>query len=197
MSKRMNSKIKLLPKNAKIVLLRHGESEGNAQKIMQGSGEYPLSEKGKVQVLEARETVSSWLPSNYLASTLSRSIDTALILSGLNIVKSDERFNERGAGKWEGLARSHMEALYPGSLEDDTVKPDDFEPESEVIDRMLKGLWEVRSYSGLSIIVGHGATLRLLDRKLNGGGNRFKYLEGLIFDEELNILSRIKTLEEE
>ena len=90
-----------------------------------------------------------------------------------------------------------MEALYPGSLEDDTVKPDDFEPESEVIDRMLKGLWEVRSYSGLSIIVGHGATLRLLDRKLNGDGNRFKYLEGLIFDEELNILSRIKTLEEE
>ena len=37
-----------LPAGSEIVLLRHGQSEGNASGIMQGSGEYPLSDLGRI-----------------------------------------------------------------------------------------------------------------------------------------------------
>lgn len=40
-------------------IIRHGQSEGNAVRIMQGRGEYPLSETGRLQ---AAQRLCSFLP---------------------------------------------------------------------------------------------------------------------------------------
>ena len=65
-----------------------------------------------------------------------------------------------------------MEEMYPGSLENDSVRPAGFESEEDVLNRVLLGLDEVSKFGGLSIIVGHGAVLRILDRSLGGSGAR-------------------------
>jgi len=81
---------------AKLILLRHGESEGNAARIIQGNGEYPLSDKGREQAIIAKKTTSHWNPAVYISSNLSRAHDTALILSNNLEVIKDSRYNERG-----------------------------------------------------------------------------------------------------
>ena len=52
--------------------LRHGESEGNSSRLLQGRGDYPLSEAGRQQALR----VAGWLGDKgiqcVLASPLAR-----------------------------------------------------------------------------------------------------------------------------
>lgn len=110
--------------HSKLILIRHGESEGNAAKIIQGYGEYPLSEKGRAQALAARSTIKAWQPNTYLSSNLSRALDTALIISEGQEVIQDERYKERGAGKWEGTPRDEMERLHPGAMTNDELRPE-------------------------------------------------------------------------
>ena len=141
----------ILPELTKLVLLRHGESEGNASKIIQGSGEYPLSENGKRQAMEARDTVSKWNLKQYVSSDLSRAFDTAVILSGsVKDIVLDERFRERGAGKWEGVSREELERAYPGSIENDDLRPDDYESEESVLNRIIPAMEATLLFEGLS-----------------------------------------------
>src|SRR6185369_16506319 len=66
-----------------ILLVRHGESEGNAQERMQGSSDFPLTERGRTQA----RALAAWLGSQGLglqatyASPLRRAWETAEILS--------------------------------------------------------------------------------------------------------------------
>ena len=48
-----------LPATTKLVFLRHGESEGNKDKTMQGRGDYPLSALGRAQASSARDPALS------------------------------------------------------------------------------------------------------------------------------------------
>ena len=66
-----------------IMLLRHGESEGNAQGRMQGRRDYPLSAFGREQAaLAAAFIAGSRLSLNAVySSPLKRALETASILA--------------------------------------------------------------------------------------------------------------------
>jgi probable phosphoglycerate mutase len=155
-----------LPPTAKIILLRHAQSLGNKDRTMQGRGDYPLSDEGRAQVHEATHRVTSWDATFFVASDLSRAYETAAILSAGEPVHTDARLTERDAGVWEGRPREALETAHPGALENDDVRPDDFEMDSAVFERMHSALSDLTQWAGIVVVIGHGATMRVLDRRL-------------------------------
>lgn len=177
-----------LPDGTRLLLIRHAESEGNAGKIMQGAGEYPLSARGRQQALLAAPRIASLPLTLVAASDLSRARDTALLTTG-RVDLLDPRLRERGAGDWEGRTRAEMEATHPGSLEDDRLRPG-FEPRPDVFARMDAACRDLLTTPGLVAAFTHGAVMRLFEAHLGGPGDRFTHLEALCLGEDMSVLGR-------
>jgi len=101
-----------------IMLLRHGESEGNAQGRMQGRRDYPLSALGREQAARAAAFIgSSGLALNAVyTSPLKRALETAAIVTELGVGPQpvvDEDLPEIAAGSLQGLNESEIRAAHP------------------------------------------------------------------------------------
>lgn len=98
-----------------LYLVRHGETEWNRQRRMQGRLDSRLTAEGREHArlngaLLAREAVE-----HMVVSPLGRTRETAdLILAGCPIpVTYDERLVERHCGEWEGLTIDEIAARFP------------------------------------------------------------------------------------
>lgn len=99
----------------RILLARHGETDWNAIRRVQGWTDIPLSERGLVQA----ETLARRLARTPLAavysSDLSRAAQTAAPAAarqGLTVQTMPE-LREKGFGEWEGLTQADLERDYP------------------------------------------------------------------------------------
>ncbi len=101
-----------------IILLRHGESIGNADGFIQGQADFPLTELGRqqAQVLAARWLEEGVTFDHVISSTLIRARETAeIITSALNIpVEYDPIWKERSFGQLEGMRDEDVELTDPG-----------------------------------------------------------------------------------
>ncbi len=101
----------------KLLLIRHGESVGNAEGRMQGQFDSPLSDRGRDQAraLFARLQGEGWKPSVIYASDLCRAAETASILAaGLDApVTLDARLREYDIGVLSGVIWREVESLHP------------------------------------------------------------------------------------
>lgn len=100
-----------------LLLIRHGESVGNAGGRLQGQSDTPLNERGRAQAraLAARLQREAWEPAAVYASDLSRAAETAEILAapfGL-AVTLDARLREYNAGVLNGIIWAEVEFRYP------------------------------------------------------------------------------------
>jgi broad specificity phosphatase PhoE len=64
----------------KLLLIRHGESVGNAEGVIQGQAEYPLTERGRRQAEATAIHLKTIALSGLYASPLIRAFDTARIV---------------------------------------------------------------------------------------------------------------------
>ena len=182
-----------LPTSTRLVLIRHAESAGNAEQVMQGGAEYPLSDLGLAQARAVRHVVASWRPDVVASSDLSRAIDTAILAAGrVDVV--EPRIRERGAGAWEGRPRSDLEAHHPGALDSDALRPDGFEAADVVISRMRTACEELLHRDGLVVAFSHGAVMRLLAAEIGDDASRFGHLESLCLGDELSVRGRLRLL---
>ena len=87
----------------KIWVTRHGQTDLNAQKLMQGRSDIPLNETGRAQAKAARELIGNVKFDAVYASPLDRAIETASIIGGVDRSKIiiDERIIETDFGKYE------------------------------------------------------------------------------------------------
>ena len=96
-----------------LILVRHGETDWNAQHRWQGHSDTALNESGRVQ---ARRLADELEPVDALySSDLARASETAEIIAerlGLD-VRLDPRLRERGFGSWEGRTAEEIEASFP------------------------------------------------------------------------------------
>lgn len=101
----------------KLLLIRHGESVGNAEGRMQGQFDSPLSDRGRdqTQALLARLQGEGWRPAAIYSSDLCRAAETAGILAaGLDApVTLDARLREYDIGILSGVIWREVEVLYP------------------------------------------------------------------------------------
>ena len=105
-----------------LIVVRHGETEGNVAGIAQGRRPYPLTERGRAQARAAAELIArlGWQPTHWVTSPLVRCVETAAILTdrlGAAPARAVEAFTEIDCGEAEGRtfpARPFGFAAYGG-----------------------------------------------------------------------------------
>ena len=100
---------------SRLLLLRHGQSEWNAQQRWQGHGDPSLTELGRAQAREAAARLASAGIERIVSSDLARAFETAEILAaalGLALER-DPLWRERDIGSWTGLKREEIAERWP------------------------------------------------------------------------------------
>lgn len=98
-----------------IYLVRHGQSQGNIQGIIQGQSDYPLTDLGRKQAQLLGEHFKKLDVDALYSSDLARAIDTATFIGknqGLSITAL-EIVQEIGLGPLEGKKRAEILESYP------------------------------------------------------------------------------------
>jgi uncharacterized phosphatase len=145
-----------------LYLVRHGETDWNAQRRIQGSTDIPLNSTGRMQAETTGELLARREWDGIYASPLSRAMETARIISaavGLEEPSPIEAIVERNYGEAEGLNWEEIEHRFPG----DTPVPGR-ETHAEVAERVVPALVSLASSRpGESlIVVTHGGVIRSL-----------------------------------
>ena len=120
----------------RIVLVRHGETEGESSIRFHGRGDVPLSPHGVAQLEEAAGRLHVWFGPEpgelVVASPLERSWRGAWIVGSGRRVRVFRDFREVDFGRWEGLTAAEIRALDPEIHERWQSDEDDFAyPEGE------------------------------------------------------------------
>jgi probable phosphoglycerate mutase len=98
-----------------LIVIRHGETEWNREKRMQGTTDTQLSEIGRAQARALGRRLAGRAFSALYSSNLSRARDTARAIAehtGREVVL-DPRLQERRFGIFEGLLAEEIRARYP------------------------------------------------------------------------------------
>ncbi|HEX8144295.1 MAG TPA: histidine phosphatase family protein [Pyrinomonadaceae bacterium] len=99
----------------RVLLIRHGQSEGNAEGRFGGHTATPLSARGLRQAEATAQALSTETFDAIYASDLPRAYDTALPLARLTglEVQPREAFRERSVGAMEGLTFEEAAEQHP------------------------------------------------------------------------------------
>lgn len=110
-------------------LLRHGQTEWNAAKKIQGAKNSPLTILGKEQTALWAKTLAQWSWDRIVASDLGRVRQTVAILNEtLRVpVTFDPRLQEQAWGEWEGLSLREIKSCHKAELEKRVAMGWDFE----------------------------------------------------------------------
>ena len=157
----------------RLVLLRHGRTEWNAQRRFQGQADPPLDDVGRVQAYEVAGLVAALRPERIVSSDSLRAMQTASIVGaaiGMD-VKADPRLRERSLGHWEGLTRDEVAERYPDEFSEWVGGRDVLtrggETREEVAARALAAFNDQPKLE-LIIFVTHSATAMALSNALLG-----------------------------
>ena len=98
-----------------VLLIRHGQSEGNAEGRFGGHTATPLSSRGREQARVTARALATERFTAIYSSDLPRAIETAEPLAKLTHVKihSTEAFRERSVGVMEGLTFEEAAEAHP------------------------------------------------------------------------------------
>lgn len=93
-----------------LYIVRHGETEWNKDKLLQGSTDIPLSENGRALARISGEALANTAFNRIYSSPLSRAYETACLFRGQQEVEiiTDERLRELCFGEYEGKNMSEL-----------------------------------------------------------------------------------------
>ncbi|WP_431805014.1 histidine phosphatase family protein [Microbacterium sp. bgisy203] len=162
-----------------LLLVRHGETDWNAARRIQGSTDIPLNETGRAQARETAEILRvrfAGLAPVVVSSDLSRASETAEIIAealGVEGPRTYPQLRERAYGVAEGLSIEEYLAQY-GTFDRENVPG--AETTGELRDRAVAGIRRVvrdarRTHAPLDvpvIAVAHGAFIGQLIRHASG-----------------------------
>jgi broad specificity phosphatase PhoE len=115
-----------MAKLRRLVLVRHGETDGESGQRFHGSGDVALSAEGRAQMRRVAATLCH--PTDLVvASPLRRSWTAAAIAGGGAEVRLESCFREIHFGRWEGLTREEIRASDPILYEDWQARKPGFE----------------------------------------------------------------------
>jgi len=165
----------------RILVVRHGQSEWNADGRWQGQENPPLTQLGRDQAKEAAAAIGA-VEAVY-ASPLDRATTTAVIIAeqlGIGPVMMSPGLMERHAGEWQGLTRPEIEAAYPGYLDAGT-RPPGWEDDDEVEARVLGALSSIADThpDGEVLAVAHAGVIYAIERITGAPWERLANLGGL------------------
>lgn len=153
----------------KLLLLRHGETEWNLARRIQGGLDSPLTALGREQAAAQGRILSRILPdfgdAALFVSPLERARATAAIALPGSVPVIDPRLREIHCGAWEGLTPDERRQGWPAIAADCTsdLALYDRAPGGEGLDRLTERLADfLNDLQGPSIIVAHKVVLIVL-----------------------------------
>jgi broad specificity phosphatase PhoE len=160
----------------KIYIIRHGETEWNIQKRLQGQKDSPLTKQGLEQAKERAKSLAQVPFEEVFSSDLVRAQRTAgiIALEHQLTAKTHQLLRERSFGKHEGkLITEFEEELKEMLLKEEALNKeerfafkisDDIESDEEITTRMLTALREIAvAYPDKTVgVICHGAIMRTL-----------------------------------
>ncbi|MBN2394871.1 MAG: histidine phosphatase family protein [Candidatus Atribacteria bacterium] len=155
----------------KIILVRHGECQGNREDLFRGRSDFPLNKEGFNQARELAKELKSFQPIKIFTSPLIRARQTAEAISQECNIQVEERYgmNNIELGSWEGKSKLYIAEKYPEQWQVWLKEPEKLSfPGMESLDkvqaRSRKDLDDIiKEFSGKTvIIVSHRAVLKPL-----------------------------------
>jgi broad specificity phosphatase PhoE len=148
-----------------ILLVRHGETDWNLERRVQGHSDRPLNETGRAQARALAEQLAGEPVEAVYSSDLVRALDTARPLAealGLP-VHTLPGLREKHFGTWEGLTDTEIRERFPHA---DGGPWGDAETTEDVAARVLAALHDVatRHRGAQVVVVTHGGPVRAVLR---------------------------------
>ena len=152
-------------------MTRHGETDWNMQKRVQGWGNSSLTELGVQQAKALGDYLSGTELNAIYSSSSPRALQTAELIRGkrmLEIIPEDE-LREINLGSWEGMFYSEIENIYPEQFDNFWNHPEQYIPLDgetyEALRKRISGKLEeiAKKHQGETIlVVAHGVVIRTL-----------------------------------
>jgi broad specificity phosphatase PhoE len=148
-----------------ILLVRHGQTDWNLSRRLQGHTDLPLNERGREQArVLAAELAEEPIDAVY-SSDLVRAHETARIVAerhGLDVTAIDD-LRERHFGTWEGLSDDEIQTRFPEAA---AGVWGDGETREAMARRVFDALQRIADThpGGHVLVVSHGGPLRVVLR---------------------------------
>jgi broad specificity phosphatase PhoE len=163
-----------MPALRRIILVRHGETDGESSVRFHGAGDVALSATGSDQMRRMAATLGPERFDLVVASPLRRSWQSAWIAGRGLPVCLESDFREVHFGRWEGLTREEIQGSDPVLYEDWQSGAEGFEyPGGEARaafrERVERGLERLLTSGARSaLVVAHKGVIRAIAAKLTG-----------------------------
>jgi probable phosphoglycerate mutase len=153
-----------------LYVVRHGETQANAQGRYQGSLDADLNENGVMQAQGLREKLPVHIDS-VVVSPLRRAQQTAQIIfaDSLLTARTLDAFRERSVGVFEGLTQHEARERYPDLWAQNITRrwalaPTDGESIAQLFERVRAGLNELLAANAhqVVVLVAHGFVAKAL-----------------------------------
>ena len=151
----------------RLYLVRHGETQWNADGRLLSFTDEPLNERGEAQAAALATALTGIRWDRAISSPLVRARRTAGIVlaarSDAPELEIDGRLREMDFGPYEGWSEAQLESdPVAVTRRRDGSQLDGVEPEQSVADRVRDVLASLDGDPGTTLVVGHGRTLRIL-----------------------------------
>jgi len=158
----------------RILLVRHGETDGESSVRYHGSGDVDLSAEGRRQMQRVARRLGHEREDLYLASNLRRSWHGAALLAKGAPVRIEADFREIDFGRFEGKTREEIQAAEPVAYEQWQSGAEGFEyPDGEAradfearIRSALERVLAAPGHSAVAVL--HKGVIREIVRQLTG-----------------------------
>lgn len=157
-----------------ILLVRHGETDGESSVRFHGSGDVDLAESGREQMRGVGRSLGVEPFDLVVASNLRRAWQSAWLVGRGAPVRLEPDFREIDFGRWEGMTREEIRASDPVLYEDWQNGVEDFgypggERRADFRERVDRGLERLIAADARSAIaVLHKGVIREIVRHLTG-----------------------------
>lgn len=155
----------------KLYIIRHGQTEWNILKKLQGWNNSNLTEKGINDAMNLAERLKDVDFTHIYSSNQKRAIETAEILRkdrDIDIIKL-EGLKEFGFGRWEGMEMQDLLEKYSDEFDIYLNKPHLYKPThngesyEDIYKRVRESLEQIIQSKGENIlVVSHGVTVKIM-----------------------------------
>lgn len=163
--------------STRICIIRHGETEWNVEKRIQGHTDIPLNETGRAQALAMAFNAAHQRFHAIYSSDLTRAMETAAALAQRedHVVRPLPQLRERHYGIFQGLTAAEAAKQYPEAHACYVARDPDYdfvtgESLHRFAERVAEGIeWLVRHHPGQTIAaVSHSGVLDIVYRRATG-----------------------------
>jgi broad specificity phosphatase PhoE len=172
---------------ARLLLLRHGQSEWNAAGRWQGAADPPLTPRGERQAHLAAHWLAHTGLTGVVSSSQRRARQTAEIIARelrVGPLEIETGLRERDVGEWTGLTTTELTDRFPGALDKwragQLDRPPGGESNDELTSRVMDAIGRLaeRPESEVLLVVTHGGVIHTVGAALGAAWHGNENLTG-------------------